>query len=378
MESSVKNDGVAPKKSRGNYFQSRGAIGRHRRLPELDLESRDDFLTGFRTWTARETFPVANVRVDEILKEKGIDSEEDLSFKEVAELVDGDPIVGMSARTWLSCHKMTWQNFYDECHNNADTYFDELEAADNIGPGKLELNPDLDIPDYCKHEVHIMPGGYVGDPFGGYIFHYGSNNFYRGTNYQDAVHEKYAKQVPVPEDGKVRRILDLGCTIGQHAVALKERFPDAEVWGVDVGGPMVRYAHKRAVDLGIEVNFRQRPAEDTKFPDGYFDIVTSYILHHEAAEEGTRAILKEAYRVLRPGGIYYPNDINTSTPAPKLSAGMKVQLWWHTRWNHEAWALDYIDMDYTGAMRDAGFEIQDGPARIAGMPGGNLLGVKAA
>ena len=40
-------------------------------------------------------------------------------------------------------------------------------------------------------------------------------------------------KLPTPADGRVRRVLDIGCSAGQSATAFKERFPEAEVWGVD-------------------------------------------------------------------------------------------------------------------------------------------------
>ena len=106
----------------------------------------------------------------------------------------------------------------------------------------------------------------------------------------------------------MRRILDLGCSCGQTTVALKRRFPDAEVWGIDVGGPMLHYAHMRATELGVDVNFRQALAEATGFPDGYFDMVVSYILLHEVPNVKNTEIMKEISRLLRSGGTYYPVD----------------------------------------------------------------------
>ena len=137
-------------------------------------------------------------------------------------------------------------------------------------------------------------------------------------NTQDEAHITISKANEIPKDGKVERILDIGCSIGQSAVALKERFPDAEVWGIDVGAPMVRFAHKRAVDLGQEVHFAQRLAEDTKFPDGHFDVVNAFILFHEVPLEAQAEILKEVFRVLRPGGIFnvfdFPHNLEGKYP----------------------------------------------------------------
>src|SRR5207244_8188425 len=129
-------------------------------------------------------------------------------------------------------------------------YLSEMEAADKSGPGSLELNKGLKLPEYTTHEIHIQPGGFVGDPFAGYLYRYGTDILYTGHNEQNETHNTIAASVPVPADNKVRRILDLGTSIGQYATALKDRFPDAEVWGLEVGAPMVRYAHMRAADLG--------------------------------------------------------------------------------------------------------------------------------
>ncbi len=164
-----------------------------------------------------------------------------------------------------------------------------------------------------------------------------------------------ARNAQVPEDGKVMRILDLGTSIGQFATSMKRRFPKAEVWGVDIGAPMVRYAHMKALDLGVEVNFAQRLAEDTKFPDEHFDIVTSNLLFHEVTEQASRDIIKEAARVLRPGGTFSATDQND---APK-TAHNKFTIWYNYRWNHEDWYLDWHQVDFPGEMRKASLKVTD-------------------
>jgi ubiquinone/menaquinone biosynthesis C-methylase UbiE len=145
----------------------------------------------------------------------------------------------------------------------------------------------------------------------------------------------------------------MGCGVGQFTAALKERFPDAEVWGIDVGGPMVRYAHLRAARLGIGANFAQKLAEDTGFPDGHFDIVTSYIMHHELPADMTRKVIEEARRVTRPGGVYYPVDFNSG--GDKSPARAMYQRWWDHRWNNEVWSLEYHTMNFTDEIAKRGF-----------------------
>lgn len=360
--------------------EPRGNKGRLERLELLDVESRDDFLTGFRVWgTAARRMIVG--RINTLLEDAGIDpNDPNVDMDAVFEVVERDHIVGVEARSRTGVHDVMHRNFNQLFMDNAEKYLAEMEAFDNIGPGTLELNPGMDIPDYARYEIHTQPGGYVGNPFAGHIYHYSTNNFYnagRLFNYQDELHTRLAGQVPEPEDGKVLRVLDVGCGIGQLAVALKERFPNAEVWGIDVGGPMIRYGHMRAVELGVDVNFAQRLAEDTKFPDNYFDIASSYILHHEVPLEISKAITNEMHRILRPGGLYFPIDFQTGSSSAPETAYAKYAQWKDHRWNGEIWRQEYSQLDFPQAMKDAGFEVvREGPP--AWRSRYNLLATKPA
>jgi ubiquinone/menaquinone biosynthesis C-methylase UbiE len=346
--------------------EMRGSKGRLERLPTLDLESKHDFTAGFRTWH-RKFNGVANTRIEKILQDNGLDPKGEYTMEEVLKLIEHDPVVGASGRTWISNQQVTWKVLQDHFHENADAYLAEMEAADNAGPGTLELNPGIE-PKYTKHEIHIQPGGYVGDEFAGHMYHYGTNSFYIGAigdNEQDQIHIGTANRLPLPEDGKVKRILDMGCGTGQLTVALKERFPDAEVWGIDIGGPMVRYAHMRARDLGVDVNFAQRNVEDTKFEDGYFDIVTSYIINHELTQDASRNMIAEAHRVTRKGGYFYPIDFRSG--GEKGRAYGQYRRWWDHRWNTEVWSREFHTLDFEGELTKAGFTMN--PDAKPALPG---------
>lgn len=340
-------------------INKRGSKGRFERIPDLDLENRYDFFTGFRNFQHRFNAP-AKLRVEKILESKGLDPKAKLTMQETMELIEDDLLVQTSGRTWVSNQQLTWKTLSDYFHHHADEYLAEMEAADNDGPGTLELNLDLNIPKYIRHEIHAMPGGYVGNPFGGHVYHLGQNSFYAsisrlGDNEQDQIQTRTVDRLPLPQDKKVRRILDMGCGFGRLTTALKERFPEAEVWGIDVGGPLIRYGHMRARDLGIDVNFAQRSAEETKFEDGYFDIVTSVILNHEMPTEANKAVIKEAHRLVRSGGYYYPIDFKTS--GTQDHAYNQYRRWYDHRWNCEPWTPEFVAFDFEGEIEKTGFKI---------------------
>ena len=305
--------------------------------------------------------PRSPKRFTAILEANGHDPREDLPLSQIIELVKDDPIINTEVRIFLDAKRTAHHNYKNEFDNNADKYLAEMEAYDTRGPGTLELNPEMHIPTYTKHEIHQQPGGYVGSPFSGPVYHYGTNAFYlaRGIlNSQDQNHARLGNDVATPEDGQIKRVLDMGCGIGQLSIAVKERFPEAEVWGVDVAGPMIRYGHMRAVDLNVEVNFAQRLAEDTKFPDNHFDIVASYILHHEVTAEASKQIFAEAFRVLRPGGVFFPIDFTTGGKARANAFGTFMR-WIDQRWNNEVWRAEYSSVDFPGEMRKVGFDVNE-------------------
>lgn len=364
-------DGVSGSKG----LLQRGMDGRLPRLGSLDLESQQDFTLGFRLMHGKTIRTASMAAFDRLLQARDIDPTAPMSVDELRVLVDDNPAINLTSRTWLANQQVTWKTLQDHFHANADFYLSEMEAADKAGPGVLELNPSMDIPAYARHEIHIQPGGYVGDPFAGHIYHYGTNSFYIsviGNNEQDQVHKGTVARLPVPADGKVKRILDYGCGIGQMTVALKERFPDAEVWGIDVGGPMVRYAHLRAGKLGVAANFAQRLAESSGFPDNHFDIVTSYITHHELPAAVTRKVIEEARRVTRPGGVYYPLDFNSGgvRSTPRALYGR----WWDHRWNNEVWSFEYHALDFNAEIASRGFtHIKGTPAALPGFGGRHFV-----
>jgi ubiquinone/menaquinone biosynthesis C-methylase UbiE len=356
-------------------FAPRGRVGRWERLPELDLQSRDEFLTSHRIWLNGDLKRAAEKRAVEILRANGLKPSDEIPLERTIALMENDPVLAQNAYQYVRGQQQMWRELQMSAYANADALLSEMEANDNVGPGRLELNPSMHIPRYAAEEIHNQPGGYVGDPFAGYIYYHGTNNFWMRRNDQDEMHKALAMQTPVPADGKVRRILDMGCGDGRLTMGLKERFPDAEVWGIDVGGPMVRFAHTRANQLGNGANFAQRLAEDTKFPDGHFDIVTSFLLFHEVSGPANKAIMDETARILRPGGVFYPIEIRDNRP--KLTGYHGFWQRWNTRWNYEVWMLDHVATDYPAELTRRGFTVSGNPASRTGTSA-NIMAVRGA
>jgi 2-polyprenyl-3-methyl-5-hydroxy-6-metoxy-1,4-benzoquinol methylase len=333
----------------------RGSLGRTPRIRSLDVESQQDFVRGFREWMAKDMDQEVNIRADVLAREHQVNLDGEPKVEELRAIFDPDPLIATRLRVWITNQRQMWAGLLNQMNAHKSHYLDELERSDAAGPGTLLLNPDLDIPDYCRHEIHIQPGGYIGNELAGPLYHYGTNSFYMGQNDSDEFHIALAKRASRPADGEVKRIVDLGCGIGQLTIAMKEEFPEAEVWGVDVAGPVLRYAHKRGVDLNIDVNFVQALAEDTKFESGTLDIVAAYILFHEVPAAAAKDICAEAFRMLRPGGVFDVCDFPTGPLRNRASTFMKYRSWADHHYNGERWSQEFTASDFLDTLRSVGF-----------------------
>ena len=164
------------------------------------------------------------------------------------------------------------------------------------------------------------------------------------------------------------KILDMGCTVGHSTLPYAEYFPEAEIHAIDVGAPVLRYAHARAQILGTTVHFSQQNAEHTSFPDGSFDLVVSHILLHETNTAALRNIIAECHRLLAPGGVM----IHAEVPQYEgLDPFTQFLADWDTYNNNEPFWGAMHDADLEQLAVDAGFARDR--VRTAAVPTGRRL-----
>ena len=254
--------------------------------------------------------------------------------------------------------EMKWHAIWRSLDAQRDSLRAELERWDARGPGRVEIDPGFVVPPYLNVHFHLQPGGYHHDELSGFLYHYGTKVFFRGDNDRDELHEKLVGLVPAPADGKVRRILDLACSVGQSTTAFKRRFPQAEVTGIDYSAPMVRVAHRRAAMLGDDVTFAQRLIEDTRYPDAHFDITFAFIVFHELPQRIVQETVREAARVTRPGGIFAVYDFN---PTSAMSPFQVYHRDFDASQNGEPYSQDFCDCDFDAILAAHGFRVAAAP-----------------
>lgn len=103
------------------------------------------------------------------------------------------------------------------------------------------------------------------------------------------------------------RVLDAGCGAGRNLVYfLRSGY---QVFGVDESREAIAQTRRLAAGLAPhlpEDNFRVETVVRMSFADAAFDVVlSSAVLHFADDEQQWEAMLKEMWRVLKPGGIFF-------------------------------------------------------------------------
>eukprot|EP00897_Mesotaenium_endlicherianum_P002495 jgi/Mesen1/2273/ME000154S01444 len=170
----------------------------------------------------------------------------------------------------------------------------------------------------------------------------------------------------------VRDVLDIGCGAGVSTRFLAEAFPDAHVTGLDASPYMLSVASYRekqaqAQAQGASEGEEHRAAaaggrppirwvhalgEDTGLPSASFDLISLAYVMHECPSDANRALLKEAKRLLRPGGTFSMTD---NSPKSKLLQELPPAVFTLMKAT-EPWSDEFFVLDLEQCARDAGFK----------------------
>lgn len=277
-----------------------------------------------------------------------------------------EPYTQMWSSIARTLQEMLWNNVGECVERQLPQLMDTAEKiAGGRTRGTLRLKDGFVQPRYLSAvDIHCMPGSYGAD--------LGDRDVFAGALYDRGAYY-YAKGLTGPmcdgtgralvwvfqqmfPDWKPKRILDVGCGLGGSTLPWKDAFPDAEVHGVDVGAAMLRYGHARAEALGTAVHLSQQNAEELDFADGYFDVVATSGVFHETSGRASRGIMREMFRVLKPGGL----AINSDIPHQHAN-GLHDQfmLDWDAHYNAEPFWAQWTSMTSRELMGQAGFREKD-------------------
>lgn len=217
-------------------------------------------------------------------------------------------------------------------------------------------NPNLTYPDYYLTSFHAYEEGNLGwEPameveVAAHAVH---ARIWEGAGAEgdarlrQSYHAVLREQLPSAPANAV----DLGCSVGMSTFALQETFPDARITGVDLSPYFLAIAHYRSQQRQLPITWHHAAAEATDLPDASQDLVSAHLLFHELPQSAAQAILREAHRILRPGGYFALMDMN---PHSEVYAAMPPYILTLLK-STEPYLDQYFGLDINQAFEAAGF-----------------------
>ncbi len=153
-------------------------------------------------------------------------------------------------------------------------------------------------------------------------------------------------------------VLDLGSGGGIDVLLSAKRVgPTGKAYGLDMTDEMLELARRNAAAAGAEnVEFLKGEIESVPLPDASVDVVLSNCVINLSADKPT--VLREAFRVLKPGGRFAVSDIVVDGGLPD-AVRKNMELWVGC----VAGALE--SDEFERYLADAGFEdVSIEPTRV--------------
>jgi SAM-dependent methyltransferase len=152
-----------------------------------------------------------------------------------------------------------------------------------------------------------------------------------GGNLQEKIFDLILGNLGEDVSGKA---LDIGTGNGVLAIKLAQNYLQAEVVGLDYWGKKWEYSksvcetNARIADVSERVHFVQGDAAALDFPSASFDVVVSNLTFHEVkSAQHKRDLVREALRILKPGGRFVFNDYFYNSRLYGDSNEFEIFLW---------------------------------------------------
>jgi ubiquinone/menaquinone biosynthesis C-methylase UbiE len=229
-----------------------------------------------------------------------------------------------------------------------------LESAAAEAGDALRLDPALELPEYFRFvDFHQHTGGVAHDSLDGIVYELARRSTVSQHADPDAIYRIMFEQLPARE--RWPRVLDWGTGHGAGLITWQRLHPESECHGVDLSAPCLRLAHQRAREQGMHLTFSQQDLEHLDYEDESFDLVFFNFMLHELPPAHLPALLAEAHRVLKPGGLFAGAEFHLRPGDPFQNVIQMSHAWL----NNETYAMPWYSVPIRAIARQAGFRRAD-------------------
>jgi ubiquinone/menaquinone biosynthesis C-methylase UbiE len=160
-----------------------------------------------------------------------------------------------------------------------------------------------DLPRYYRRNFHFQTDGYLSARSAELYEHQVEMLFGGAADAMrrlivTALRERFGST-----DGRGLRFLEVAAGTGRSTRFVHLAFPKARIVATDLSEPYLRHAQSQLRGFS-RIDYMQADGAKLPFLDRGFDAVYSVFLFHELPEEARREVLREAKRVLKPGGFF--------------------------------------------------------------------------
>lgn len=205
------------------------------------------------------------------------------------------------------------------------------------------------LPEYYQRNFHFQGDGYLSERSAELYEHQVEVLFAGAADAMRRLILPPLRDRFAGSDGEGLSFLELGAGTGRATRFVRSAFPKAKIVALDLSAPYLKKAQRALAEFPRH-DFVEGDAANLPFKSGAFDAVYSVFLFHELPMKERRAVVREAARVLKPGGFHGLVDSLQRGDVPSLDTALEqfpVQF-------HEPFYKNYTLHPMDELLRDGG------------------------
>jgi ubiquinone/menaquinone biosynthesis C-methylase UbiE len=195
-----------------------------------------------------------------------------------------------------------------------------------------------EMPEYYRRNFHFQSSGYL-SRWSAEIYDHQVDILFSGAS--DAMRRLILPPMRRhfgPSKGQQLKFLEIGVGTGRATRFVHMTYPKARIVACDLSDPYLKKAQEQLQDLP-RIDFVYSDGASLPFQDESFDAVYSVFLFHELPSEVRHKVLRDSFRVLKPGGFLGLVDSIQKNDNPNFNWALEQ----FPKDFHEPYFKNYID-----------------------------------